>query len=151
MMSKPGKKLLGRFAAVDPEGFKRGLEAFQGLPLGGPDSPWWKLLEQLGIDPVNVEFLIAVIEQGKWKDSTAPCLYIWQAVHRRAGDRYRDSLSHITGVTGQRRPDADGRTICFADCAKGSMCSEDIKPRGGRRGRDGLFRDVTGERAERAW
>ena len=148
-MARVSKELRFSFAKVDPDEFKKRLESsFADLALDGKESPWWNLAKELDIDPACVDALIAVVREGKWKNSAAPCLYIWQAVQRRTENEYRDPFDPITG---KRGADHNGRTICFSDCAPEDwMIPEDIRPRGGRRGKDGLFHQVKGWRAELA-
>ena len=147
-MARIGRELRFRFAKVDRDEFKKRLESsFANLLLDGEQSPWWNLAEELDIDPASIDSLIEVVQEGKWRSSVAPCLYIWQAVQRRTKGQYED----FDSLTGKRAADPEGRTICFSDIApKPWMIAENIEARGGRRGRDGLFHHAKGWRAELA-
>lgn len=60
------------------------LEPFVKLPLKGHQREWFWLAQELKVDAVALEALVAVVHEGRWRKSTAPLLYVRKNVERRS-------------------------------------------------------------------
>jgi hypothetical protein len=68
------------------------LEAFLNLPLDGHEREWFELAQELKVDPVALEALVAVVQQENWQKSTAPLMYLRINVRRR-GEKWQDPFT----------------------------------------------------------
>jgi len=64
------------------EALRLRLEPFLALPLEGHGQEWFDLAQELNVDAVALEVLVEAVHKGKWKDSTAPLLYLRKSVER---------------------------------------------------------------------
>jgi hypothetical protein len=68
------------------------LEPFLKLPLEGHEREWFELAQELRVDAVALEVLIAIVQEGKWQESTAPLMYLRINVERRS-EEWQDPFS----------------------------------------------------------
>jgi hypothetical protein len=68
------------------------LEPFLELPLDGHEREWFELAQELRVDAVALEALLALVQEGKWQDSTAPLMYLRINVERRS-EEWQDPFS----------------------------------------------------------
>jgi hypothetical protein len=69
----------GRNAAI-----RHRLNHFLGLSLEGHEPEWFDLAQELKVDAVTVEALVAVVQEGKWQKSSAPLTCVRTNVERRS-------------------------------------------------------------------
>jgi hypothetical protein len=60
------------------------LEPFLKLSLEGHGREWFELAQELKIDGVALEALVAVVREGKWQQSVAPLMFVRINVERRS-------------------------------------------------------------------
>ncbi len=60
------------------------LEPFLKNPLESHEREWFELAQELKVDAVALEVLVAVVQEGKWQDSTALLMYLRINVERRS-------------------------------------------------------------------
>lgn len=60
------------------------LEPFLKLPLEGHEREWFELAQELKVDAVALEAVMAVVQDGKWQESTAPLMFVRINVERRS-------------------------------------------------------------------
>jgi hypothetical protein len=60
------------------------LGMFSKLPLAGHEREWFELAQELKIDAVALEVIVAVVRERKWQKSTAPLMYVRVNVQRRS-------------------------------------------------------------------
>jgi hypothetical protein len=63
---------------------RRRLEAFLNLPLKGHEAEWFELAQELKVDAVALEAVVAVVQEAKWQQSTAPLMFVRVNVERRS-------------------------------------------------------------------
>jgi hypothetical protein len=68
------------------------VKPFLTLPLEGHEREWFELAHELRVDSVALEALVAVVQRGGWKSSTAPFLYLRKTVERQA-EEWQDPFS----------------------------------------------------------
>jgi hypothetical protein len=60
------------------------LEPFLSLQLEGHEREWFELAQDIKVDAVALEALVAIIQEGKWQQSTAPLMFVRINVERRS-------------------------------------------------------------------
>ena len=60
------------------------LEPFLKLPFEGHEREWFELAQELKVDAVALEALVAVVQEAKWQESTAPLMFVRINVERRS-------------------------------------------------------------------
>lgn len=60
------------------------LETFSKRPLKGNEHEWFELAQDLKVDAVALEAVVAVVQEGKWRNSTAPLMLVRVNVERRS-------------------------------------------------------------------
>lgn len=68
------------------------LETFLKLPLEGHEPEWFDLAQELKVDAVALETLVAVVQEKKWQKSTAPLTFVRINVERRS-EEWKDPFS----------------------------------------------------------
>lgn len=63
---------------------KQRLETFSSRPLEGHQSEWFELALDLKVDAVALEAVVAVVQEGRWRESTAPLMFVRVNVERRS-------------------------------------------------------------------
>ena len=68
------------------------LEPFLKLPLEGHEREWFELAQELKVDPVALEVLIAIVQEAEWQKSAAPLMFVRVNVKRRS-EEWQDPFS----------------------------------------------------------
>jgi len=71
---------------------RKRLEPFLRLPLEGHEREWFELAQEIRVDAVALEALLAIVQEGKWQESTAPLMYLRINVERRS-EEWQDPFS----------------------------------------------------------
>ena len=62
------------------------------LPLEAHEREWFELAQELKVDAVTLEALVAIVQEGKWQQSTAPLMFVRINVERRS-EEWKDPFS----------------------------------------------------------
>jgi len=68
------------------------LEPFLKIPLEGHEREWFDLAQELKVDAVALEAVVAVVQEGKWRKSTAPLMFVRVNVERRS-EQWQDPFT----------------------------------------------------------
>jgi hypothetical protein len=71
---------------------RKRLEPFLRLPLEGHEREWFELAQELKVDAVALEALVAIVQEEKWQRSTAPLMFVRINVERRSQE-WKDPFS----------------------------------------------------------
>jgi hypothetical protein len=68
------------------------LDPFLKLPLAGHEREWFELAQELKVDAVALESLVAIVQERKWQQSAAPLMFVRINVERRS-EEWKDPFS----------------------------------------------------------